>query len=97
MSCKHTRDLRKLVIATLLCAMMTLPSAQALIKMDAEGINLALKYGMQNSGMGLYSILGGNWIEGPGGALLNIYTPFMMLATEAARGGATPRTLQKRI
>lgn len=67
--------------------MLTLPSAHALIRMDAGGINLALKYGMQNSGMGLYTILGGNWIEGPNGALLNIYTPFMMLATEAARGG----------
>lgn len=79
--------LGKRVFAIVLGGFLVYPPASALIRMDAEGINLALKYGMQNSGLGLFSLLGPNWIEGPEGSLLNIYTPFMMLATKAARGG----------
>jgi hypothetical protein len=41
---------------------------------------------MQNKGLGLRNLLGGNWLEGPDGMLLNIYTPFMMLATKTYRG-----------
>ncbi len=76
-----------LLTAFLTLSLQLTPNAHALIKMDREGINLALKYGMQNSGLGLYTLLGPNWIEGAEGTLLNIYTPFMMLASKSARGG----------
>jgi hypothetical protein len=76
-----------MLAALLVWTLVGLQPAHALIKMDSEGINLALKYGMQNSGLGLYALLGPNWVEGSGGALLNIYSPFMMLASKAARGG----------
>lgn len=59
----------------------------ALTRMDAAGVNKALRYGMTQSGMGLMTLLGGNWQEGQEGTLLNIYTPFMVLAAKAARGG----------
>lgn len=61
--------------------------APALVKMDKESIDLALKYGMQNQTMGYRNLLGGNWIEGKDGVLLNIYTPFMMLAAKTYHGG----------
>ena len=63
-----------------------LPS-QALVKMDPHSIDAALVYGMQNQKVGLANLLGPNWIEGQNGALLNIYSPFMMLATKAAKAG----------
>jgi hypothetical protein len=53
--------------------------------MDAESIDLALRYGLQNRGLGYSALLGNNWMEGPDGMLLNIYTPFMLLAAQAAK------------
>jgi hypothetical protein len=61
--------------------------AHALITMDAESVTMALRYGMTNQNKGIAGLLGSNWMEGPDGMLLNIYTPFMLLATKAARGG----------
>jgi hypothetical protein len=60
-------------------------SALALVKMDSESVELAIKYGMQNRRLGYMALLGPNWIEGENGALLNIYTPFMMLAQRASK------------
>jgi hypothetical protein len=62
-------------------------AAFALMKMDSHTVDAALVYGMQNQKMGLSDLLGPNWIEGQNGALLNIYSPFMMLATKAAKAG----------
>lgn len=62
-------------------------AAFALMKMDSHAVDAALVYGMQNQKMGLADLLGPNWIEGENGALLNVYSPFMMLATKAARAG----------
>lgn len=73
---------------TLLVALwVVVAPARALVKMDKQSVDLALKYGMQNAGMGYSTLLGGNWLEGPDGMLLNIYTPFMMLASKAYQGG----------
>lgn len=60
---------------------------EALVRLDKESIDLALKYGMQNQGMGYNTLLGPNWIEGSDGALLNIYTPFMLIAAQSYGGG----------
>jgi hypothetical protein len=72
-----------------LCAGVLLAAhpAFALTKMDAHTIDAALVYGMQNQKLGLSDLLGPNWIEGENGALLNVYSPFMMLATKAAKAG----------
>lgn len=59
--------------------------ARALVTLDNESINIAIKYGLQNKRLGLSTILGPNWIEGPEGSLLNIYTPFMLVATQASK------------
>lgn len=79
--------------ATLACSLLgammllsaTLNPAQALIKMESKTIDAALVYGMQNQKLGLAALLGPNWVEGDNGSLLNIYSPFMMLATKAAK------------
>jgi hypothetical protein len=68
--------------------------AHALVKMETKSINAALVYGMQNQKLGLANILGPNWIEGDGGSLLNIYSPFMALATKAAKAGLPIRPAQ---
>jgi hypothetical protein len=69
--------------------------APAMIKMTTDrAIDGALIYGMQNQKMGLSNLLGPNWIEGENGALLNIYSPFMVLADKASRGGF-PRSPSK--
>jgi hypothetical protein len=71
------------ILGMLVCAQ----PAQALIRMDTESITMALKYGMANQNKGLAGVLGSNWMEGPDGALLNIYTPFMLLATKVSKAG----------
>ena len=63
-------------------------SAQAWVKVDPpHSVNAALVYGMKGSRLNLATLLGDNWIEGENGALLNVYSPFMMLATKAAKAG----------
>ncbi|MFN8615057.1 MAG: hypothetical protein U0003_04010 [Vampirovibrionales bacterium] len=58
----------------------------AFIPLDPPGINQALRYGLEHGRFGLADVLGPNWIEKPDGTLLNIYSPFMMLATKVAKG-----------
>jgi hypothetical protein len=75
-------------LGLLLCMTTGIQPASALIKMDSNKmIDAALIYGMQNQKMGIANLLGPNWIEGEKGSLLNVYTPFMVLATKAAHGG----------
>jgi hypothetical protein len=61
--------------------------AKSLVRMDNQSIDLALKYGMQNQNMGFSTLLGPNWIEGPKGMLVNVYSPFMLIAARAAQSG----------
>jgi hypothetical protein len=61
------------------------PPAFALLDMNTKSINAALVYGMKNQKIGLSNLLGANWVENADGALLNVYSPFMMLATKASK------------
>ncbi len=65
----------------------TVLPAHALIRMDTKAIDSALVYGMRHGKAGLVDLLGPNWVEGENGALLNVYSPFMMLASKAAKTG----------
>ena len=56
-----------------------------------QSVNAALVYGMKGSRLNLSILLGDNWIEGENGALLNVYSPFMMLATKAAKAGLSTK------
>jgi hypothetical protein len=77
----------RLLLALSLLWVGVTPPTPALVVMDTESVTMALRYGMMNQHKGLATLLGSNWMEGPDGVLLNIYTPFMLLATKAARGG----------
>lgn len=59
--------------------------ASAMEKMTKEGIDKALRYGMNRGRFGMSEVLGPNWFEKPDGTLLNIYTPFMFLAAHVAK------------
>ncbi len=73
--------------ALTLSLLFAVAPASAMYKMETKTINAALVYGMRNQKLGLAALLGPNWVEGDNGALLNIYSPFMVLATKSARGG----------
>lgn len=85
-STKFTKNLSKKALLLGFVLAQAIP-AHCLVKMDSDSVNLALKYGMQNQNMGYYTLLGPNWMEGDNGTLLNIYSPFMLLAARAAKGG----------
>lgn len=77
--------MRSLVLILSLITATAVPRAHALVGMDNEAVDLALQYGMVYQEHPLQEILGHNWQLGERGALLNVYTPFMELATKAAR------------
>lgn len=65
--------------------LLTASPALALKKLsNAISVNEALRYGMVKQGSGYLGLLGSNWREGSDGTLLNVYTPFMMLAAKVA-------------
>jgi hypothetical protein len=74
-------------VGAALCALVlgaALP-AGAIIRLDSKSIDAALVYGMKHQKLGLSTLLGPNWVEGTDGALLNVYSPFMMVASKAAK------------
>ncbi len=81
------RFLTRLLLSLLGSLLLFTQPASAMVKMDAAGINQSIRYGIRQSHLGLYNLLGPNWIESSDGTLLNIYTPFMLLASRVARGG----------
>lgn len=81
-----TRRLISAILVFFVVCLVSLP-AMALVKIDKQSVNLALKYGMQNAGLGYSTLLGNNWMESGDGTLLNIYTPFMMIASKSYSGG----------
>jgi hypothetical protein len=86
-----------LALLSLLYTSLSYQPAEALVKMDKESVVLALKYGMQNKSLGYRALLGSNWIEGPDGCLLNVYTPFMMLAVKGFHGDYPENPTEKDI
>lgn len=74
--------------ACFICALLlSFAPAHALVKVTTENVNQAIKYGIKNKAYGLSGVLGSNWIEGQDGSLLNIYSPFMLVATQASKKG----------
>jgi hypothetical protein len=87
---RFTKSLTRLslILLSLLAGLLMVNHAAfALMKMDSHAVDAALVYGMRNQKLGLADLLGPNWIEGENGALLNVYSPFMMIATKAAKAG----------
>lgn len=82
------KPLATCLLGLTLISNLTIQSAQALVKVEStESVTKAVKYGIKKKGVGLAILLGPNWVEGQDGTLLNIYTPFMLLATQATKKG----------
>ena len=60
-------------------------TSHALVPLDGPGINQAVRHGIEHGRFGLADVLGPNWMEKADGTLLNIYSPFMMLATKVSK------------
>lgn len=73
------QTLMALAIVLTLFTVVTQP-AFAIKRLTNTMINDAIHYGLVNREMGLNFFLSRNWIEGPNGALLNVYTPYMEIA-----------------
>lgn len=80
-----TTILLLLFVTLNLIPVANMPTANALVPMDARGINQAVRYGMERGRYGLSEVLGPNWLEAANGTLLNIYSPFMLVATQVAK------------
>ncbi|MDH4378740.1 MAG: hypothetical protein QE263_02385 [Vampirovibrionales bacterium] len=73
-----------MAIIALGLALLSTPSS-ALVPLDGAGINQAVRHGIEHGRFGLAEVLGPNWMEKADGTLLNIYSPFMMLATKISK------------
>lgn len=71
--------------------------AHALVYMDAKGINEAVRYGMERGRYGISELLGPNWKEHADGTLLNIYSPFMLIATQVSKKGYPANPTEKEV
>ncbi len=96
---KFTQSLFVSVLTTLFILMIGCTPAFSIVKLSNQTINDAVQYGMTNRSEDLQSFLDGNWIDGPDGALLNIYTPYIEIARSAAHhkslGRPTPENIDK--
>jgi len=77
------KKLLKLSTLSILSLFITFNTAHALIKLDPDSIKIAIKYGLDNKYSTSKSILGPNWMEGDDGVIINIFSPFIQLATKA--------------
>lgn len=82
------------------CGLLNTPPALALVDMNQQTINHALTYGLKKQGQGYEKLLGPNWQVHPEtGTLLNVYTPYMVLAAKAYKShlsrNVTPAILAK--
>ena len=64
-------------------------SSLALIKIDDESIDIAITYGLKSKGMSTRDLLNSNWINDGTGQILNIYSPFIQIATKTTDQNST--------
>ena len=76
--------IKSLFIAGLIVFAFSTASSQALIKIDDESVDLAIKYGIKSKDNPKNEILGSNWMNDYTGRTLNIYSPFVQIAIKAA-------------
>ena len=79
----NMNKLLRLTTLLLIVFFMNYNSANALIKLDPDSIKISIKYGLDNKYSTSKSLLGPNWMEGDDGIIINIFSPFIQLATKA--------------
>lgn len=79
------------ILVTLFCS--SLPS-NAIIKLDDNSVDLAVKYGIKMQGSSRDVILGENWINDGTGMFLNIYSPFIQVVMRVKDENTTDNPVQ---
>lgn len=77
------KKLTLIALLALFAVLISSNSAKALINLDDESVKIAIKYGLDNKYSTTKDLLGPNWIEGEGGILITIFSPFIQLASKA--------------
>lgn len=78
--------MRKILLSSVIAALVLcvfVNKAMALIVLDDESVKIAIKYGLENKFSTSKILLGPNWLDNERGVIVNIYTPFIQLATKA--------------
>jgi len=73
----------KLIVLFLLTFVFGSLSSYALVKIDDNSVDLAIKYGVKMKGYSIENILNTNWVNDGNGRILNIYSPFIQIAIKS--------------
>ncbi|MDD3013386.1 MAG: hypothetical protein PHC34_06745 [Candidatus Gastranaerophilales bacterium] len=79
----------KIMILCFLTFIFNSLSSSALVKIDDNSIDLAIKYGIKMKGSSTENILSTNWVNDGNGRILNIYSPFIQIAMKSANKPST--------
>lgn len=81
--------IRYLIIFSLITIIFGTTRSFALIKIDNDSIDLAIKYGIKSKDLIKRDLLGSNWINDQSGRILNIYSPFIQIAVKTSNQNTT--------
>lgn len=84
--------LNNLLILVIITFILSVNSSFALIKIDKDSIDLAIKYGLKSKGLDTKDFLDSNWINDGNGRILNIYSPFIQIASKTTNQTAMGTT-----
>jgi len=85
----YTMKLFQISLLTLFAVIYAAIPSYALIKIDDDSIDLAIKYGLKMKGQETRDILGNNWISDSEGRVLTVYSPFIQLVTKSNAQAST--------
>ncbi|MFH0702626.1 MAG: hypothetical protein V2B14_03700 [bacterium] len=83
------KNLIILIILSIFVFIVNIGQSFALIKIDDESVNLAIKYSIKMKGMPTRDILGSNWLSDETGRILNIYSPFIQIIMKSTNQGTS--------
>ena len=79
----------KIIILIAISILLSPASSYAIIKIDDNSVDLAIKYGLKMKGNSVDYIMGPNWINDGNGRILNVYSPFIQLVMKSQNQGST--------
>jgi len=81
--------IKNLIIFTAITFIFSSCSSFALIKIDDNSIDLAIRYYLKTQGSSSEYDLGSNWKNDGKGRILNIYSPFIQIVMKSTNKGVT--------
>ena len=82
-------NLLKFSVFSLILLFLSNVPSYAIIKIDDDSVDLAIKYGLKMKGNSVDYIMGPNWINDGKGRILNVYSPFIQLVMKSQTQGST--------